>query len=52
MFNFIDLFSGAGGMTKGFENIGFEQIFSIEYDSKIAETYKYNFPTHKLIVDD
>lgn len=52
MFNFIDLFSGAGGMTKGFENIGFEQIFSIEYDSKIAETYKYNFPTHKLVVDD
>src|SRR5699024_4349696 len=52
MFNFIDLFSGAGGMTKGFENIGFEQILSIEYDSKIAETYKYNFPTHKLVVDD
>lgn len=52
MFNFIDLFSGAGGMTKGFSDMGFQHILSVEYDSKIAETYKYNFPNHQLIVDD
>ncbi|MEB6118718.1 DNA (cytosine-5-)-methyltransferase [Mammaliicoccus sciuri] len=52
MLNFIDLFSGAGGMTKGFETIGFNHILSVEYDKKIAETYKYNFPHHQLVIDD
>lgn len=50
--NYIDLFSGAGGLSLGFEQQGFQNLFSIEFDSEIAKTYKYNFPKNHLIVDD
>lgn len=51
-YTYIDLFSGAGGMSLGFDNAGFENIFSIECNKDFAETYKLNFPNHKLIVED
>lgn len=38
------LFSGAGGLDKGFELAGFETIWANEYDASIWETFKYNFP--------
>lgn len=50
--NYVDLFSGAGGLSLGFEMAGFNNVFSIEYDKKIAESYKKNFPTHNLLVKD
>ncbi len=50
--NFIDLFSGAGGLTLGFENQGLKNIFSIDCDSNFAETYKENFPNHRLLIQD
>ncbi|MFQ3800892.1 DNA (cytosine-5-)-methyltransferase [Staphylococcus equorum] len=50
--NYIELFAGAGGLGLGFEEAGFENVFSVEYDEKIAETYKYNFPKNNLLVDD
>lgn len=50
--NYVDLFSGAGGLSLGFEMAGFNNVFSVEYDKKIAETYKKNFPTHNLLVKD
>lgn len=40
----LDLFSGAGGMTLGFENAGIESIGAIEVDRFAAETFRYNFP--------
>lgn len=40
----ISLFSGAGGLDKGFENAGFNVIWANEYDKTIWETFKYNFP--------
>ena len=47
--NYVDLFSGAGGLSLGFEMAGFNNVFS----KKIAETYKKkNFPTHMLLVKD
>ncbi|ARJ13152.1 DNA (cytosine-5-)-methyltransferase [Staphylococcus lugdunensis] len=52
MFNYIDLFCGAGGMSLGFDKANFQQVLSIEYDKKIAETYNFNFPNHNLIVRD
>jgi len=52
MFKYIDLFAGAGGMSLGFDTQNFNQILSVEYDSKIAETYSFNFPNHKLLVED
>ncbi|WP_232796243.1 DNA cytosine methyltransferase [Staphylococcus canis] len=50
--NYIELFAGAGGFSLGFEQAGFENIFSIEYDEKIAQTYLLNFPENHLIIDD
>lgn len=51
-YNYIDLFSGAGGMSLGFENAGFKNIFSLEYDKEFAKTYQENFPDTNLIIKD
>lgn len=40
----ISLFSGAGGLDRGFENAGFNIIWANEYDKTIWETYKLNHP--------
>lgn len=41
--NFIDLFSGAGGLSLGFLMAGFEPLASVEIMEQAVETYKYNF---------
>lgn len=50
--NLISLFSGAGGLDKGFHNAGFHTIVANEFDKKICPTFKANFPDTKLIEDD
>lgn len=40
----VSLFSGAGGMDKGFEIAGFEVPWANEYDKVIWATYSLNFP--------
>ena len=40
----VSLFSGAGGLDKGFEQAGFDVTWVNEYDSTIWETFQYNFP--------
>ena len=42
----IDLFAGAGGMTLGFRNAGFNPIFAVEKEEDFAETYAANFGDH------
>lgn len=49
---YIDLFSGAGGFSLGFDNQGFKNIFSVDIESEFCETYKTNFPEHHLITKD
>ncbi len=44
----ISLFSGAGGLDKGFEVAGFQTIWANEYDKDIWETYEKNFPNTVL----
>lgn len=44
----ISLFSGAGGLDKGFEDAGMNIIWANEFDKKIHETYRYNFPNTDL----
>ncbi len=50
--NYIDLFSGAGGMSLGFDQAGFNNIFSVDIEPSFCETYKTNFPKHTLIQKD
>lgn len=49
---YIDLFSGAGGFSLGFDNAGFRNIFSIDIEPSFCKTYIKNFPKHKLITKD
>ncbi|MCM1255218.1 MAG: DNA cytosine methyltransferase [Duncaniella sp.] len=50
--NLISLFSGAGGLDKGFHNAGFNTVVADEYDKKICPTFRANFPDVKLIEGD
>lgn len=49
---YIDLFSGAGGFSLGFDNTGFENVFSVDIEPNFCKTYKHNFPSHTLIEKD
>ena len=48
----ISLFSGAGGLDRGFHNAGFRTIVANEFDRKICPTFKANFPDTYLIEGD
>ena len=48
----ISLFSGAGGLDKGFHNAGFQTVTANEFDKKIYPTYRVNFPDVNLIEGD
>lgn len=48
----ISLFSGAGGLDKGFHNAGFRTVVANEFDAKICPTYRENFPNVDLIEGD
>ena len=44
---FVDLFCGAGGLSVGFEQAGFEATFANDYDQFACQTFAYNHPhTH------
>lgn len=46
--NFIDLFSGAGGLSEGFINAGFSPIAHVEIDKKACDTLETRLVYHKL----
>ncbi len=48
----ISLFSGAGGLDKGFHNAGFRTVVANEYDKKISPTFRANFPDTQMIEGD
>lgn len=49
---YIDLFSGAGGLSLGFEQAGFQQLLSVEMEPDYCQTYRANFPRHQLLQKD
>ena len=52
MLRILDSFAGAGGFSLGFENAGFKVVGAIEIDKWAAETFAFNHPDSKVIVDD
>ncbi len=48
----ISLFSGAGGLDRGFHNAGFYTVAANEFDKKICPTFRANFPDVHLIEGD
>lgn len=48
----IDLFSGVGGLTFGFEQAGFEPLLAVEFNKSISEGYEKNFPNSSVLLGD
>lgn len=49
----IDLFSGCGGISKGFDNTGkVELVGALDFNQPACDTYKKNFPSTKVICGD
>jgi DNA (cytosine-5)-methyltransferase 1 len=45
----VDLFAGAGGMSLGFEQAGFDVAAAVEIDPIHCATHQHNFPHSKVI---
>lgn len=45
----VDLFAGAGGLSLGFEQAGFDVVAAVEIDPVHACVHKFNFPDCKII---
>lgn len=48
----IDLFSGAGGLSTGLEQAGFDSVFATEIVAQYAATYALNHQNTEVCVDD
>jgi DNA (cytosine-5)-methyltransferase 1 len=48
----IDLFGGAGGLSLGFEQAGFDVLATVEYDPVHALAHRYNFPASAVLCRD
>jgi DNA (cytosine-5)-methyltransferase 1 len=50
--NIVDLFSGCGGMSLGFELAGFSPVVASEIDEWAGDTFEKNHPDTKLLRGD
>lgn len=50
--NVLDLFSGCGGLSKGFEDAGYFINSAIDYDQSALNTLKHNNPLTKTFCED
>jgi len=48
----IDLFSGAGGISTGFQKTAFEVVFAADFDNSVAKTHDKNWPNVPFIHAD
>lgn len=48
----VDLFAGAGGLSLGLEQAGFDVAAAVEYDPVHAATHEFNFPATEVLCAD
>jgi DNA (cytosine-5)-methyltransferase 1 len=48
----VDLFSGAGGLSLGFEQAGFDVVAAVEIDPVHCATHEFNFPKCAILCRD
>lgn len=48
----VDLFSGAGGISIGLGDAGYDVLLANDLNSASAKTYRRNFPSHEFIEGD
>ena len=51
-YNFVDLFSGAGGLSCGLTMAGFSPVASVEIMPQAVETYRHNFVENKKFEEE
>jgi len=51
-YNVIDLFSGCGGISKGFELANFEILGGVDFNQEAIDTFNLNFPEANGICTD
>ncbi len=51
-FSVVDLFAGAGGLSEGFRQAGFQVLAGLDNDPDAAATYTRNFPEARTICGD
>lgn len=52
-FKILDLFSGAGGLSYGFDtHTNFETVLALDNDKKVMQTFGRNFPHCELVCGD
>lgn len=47
----LSLFSGCGGLDKGFQNVGYDIVWANDFDKYAVQTYKENFGDHIVLGD-
>lgn len=52
LYTSIDLFSGCGGLTKGFSMVGVRSIFASDIDENCEKTFTRNFPDTPFLCKD
>ena len=51
IFKVADLFCGAGGLSCGFREAGFETVVAADFNDSAIETHRANFGPHAVIHD-
>src|SRR3989344_708337 len=51
-FYFVDLFSGAGGLSKGLETAGMTCALGVDFDKIAIKTFKRNHPDSEVFAGD